>query len=54
MVTMSETGPSSPRKHSKVGIYDRPARADLKRLAVPLALAVGGALAVAALVAAFV
>jgi hypothetical protein len=54
MVTMSETGPSSPRKHSKVGVYDRPARADLKRLAVPLALAVGGALAVAALVAAFV
>jgi hypothetical protein len=48
--TMSETGPSSPLKPRKIGVYDRPARADFKRRAVPIALAVGGALALAALV----
>jgi hypothetical protein len=47
---MSDTGPSSPLKRSKIGVYDRPARADLKRRAVPIALAVGGALALAALI----
>ena len=47
---MSDTGPSSPQRRSKIGVYDRPARADLKRRAVPIALAVGGALALAALI----
>lgn len=47
---MTDAGPGS-QKPRKIGVYDRPARADLKRRAVPIALVIGAALALVGLVA---
>ena len=51
---MSDTGSGRPVKSGKIGVYDRPVRADLKARAMPIALAIAAALAVAGVIAALV
>lgn len=48
---MTDAGPGSQKPRRKIGVYERPARADLKRRAVPIALVIGAALALVGLVA---
>ena len=50
---MSDAGPGSPLKPRKIGVYDRPARADLKMRVLPIALAGAAALAVVGAIVAF-
>jgi hypothetical protein len=51
---MSEHQPGSPPKPRKIGVYDRPARTELKSRAVPIVLAIAAALAAAGILAAVV
>jgi hypothetical protein len=51
---MTDTGPASPSKRRNVGVFNRPARANLKRRALLIALVVAAALALVTVVAAFV
>ena len=48
---MSDLEPGSPVKSRKIGVYERPPRAGLKSRAMPIALAIAAALAVAGILA---